>query len=104
MRVTKRQALQLFDIVSASLQYDMIGPWEQYDRRQLVNEIVAQQDDVLEVEDGDSVVETMRKLLRDQGVVSQGMGIAVNRTEEGVTGVEAVPLRERTEEKAAYDW
>ncbi len=122
MRVTKGQALKLFDIVSASCAMNNvdIGGWPSKSRLQLINEIIDQQDDeVIALGDDPDVIQRMRKLLRDEGVVNRGMGISVIRSNAGVEDVAGVQLRkdggrdipsergarlEETQQKAAYDW
>ena len=102
MKMTKRQALKLFDIVSASCALDQsIGGWTTKTRLELVNEIINQQDEDLELREGngqDGVIREMRRMLRDEGIVNQSMGpmlpLSVN------TGTASGGDKQ----KAAYDW
>lgn len=100
MKITKRQALKLFDIVSAScsLNYS-IGGWTAKVRVELVNEIINQQDDEnVEMPAGNrmDVIQEIRTRLRDDGVVDRPMGSAASPN-IGTSGG-------GNEAKAAYDW
>jgi hypothetical protein len=114
MKISKRQALQLFDIVcSAAGIRSYLGGWSAHDRAELIREIMAQQEELhsLGVDAGHpDTVDLMRQALRREGIVEQTMGtvepsVLVSQEKEGAPEPYCYDEDEQRQPgKAAYDW
>lgn len=113
MKISKRQALQLFDIVCALMGIrSTLGGWSARDREQLVREILEQQEGLQQLAadaGSESLVSLMRQALRCEGVVDQPLGtvepsVLVPQKKEGAPEPYCYDEDEQQPGKAAYDW